>query len=83
MSTSCSRKDLERHLVEGVEVRVFSAAKTVADGFRYRNKLGLDVALDALRAYRAKFPSGMDDLWRCAKAGRVARVLQPYLDALG
>lgn len=82
MSTSYSRKDLERHLVEGVEVRVFSAAKTVADCFRYRNKLGLDVALEALRAYRAKFPGGMDDLWRCAKAGRVARVLQPYLDAL-
>jgi predicted transcriptional regulator of viral defense system len=73
---------VEEHVVDGVTVHVTSVAKTVADCFKYRNKIGLDVALEALReAWREKRMSS-DDLWRCAKTCRVANVMRPYLDSL-
>lgn len=71
---------VEEHVLEGVTVLVFSAAKSVVDCFRYRNKLGLDVALEALRDYLARGGS-TDDLWRLAQACRMARVMQPYIEA--
>jgi hypothetical protein len=73
---------VEEHVLEGVPVRIFSAAKTVADCFKFRNKIGLDVALEALRDYRRKYRSGMEDLWRFAKICRVTAVMRPYLEAL-
>lgn len=73
---------IEEHVVDGVTVRVTSVAKTVADCFKYRNKIGLDVALEALReAWREKRMAS-DDLWRYAKVCRVANVMRPYLDSL-
>lgn len=74
---------VEEHVVDGVTVRVTGVAKTVADCFKYRNKIGLDVALEALReAWRGKRMTS-DDLWRYAKVCRVANVMRPYLDSLG
>jgi predicted transcriptional regulator of viral defense system len=73
---------VEEHRIEGVPVRVFNPAKTVADCFKFRNKIGLDVALEALRDYRRKHRSGMDELWRFAKVCRVTAVMRPYLEAL-
>lgn len=73
---------VEEHLVDGVAVQVTSVAKTVADCFKYRNKIGLDVALEALReAWNAKRVK-MDDLWHCAQVCRVANVMRPYLETL-
>lgn len=73
---------VEEHVVDGVTVRVTGVAKTVADCFKYRNKIGLDVALEALReAWREKRMAS-DDLWRYAKVCRVANVMRPYLDSL-
>lgn len=73
---------IEDHDVDGVPVRITGVAKTVADCFKYRNKIGLDVALEALRdAWREKSVSS-DDLWRYAKVCRVANVMRPYLDSL-
>lgn len=73
---------VEAHDVDGVSVRVTGVAKTVADCFKYRNKIGLDVALEALReAWREKRMTS-DDLWRYAKVCRVANVMRPYLDSL-
>jgi predicted transcriptional regulator of viral defense system len=73
---------VEKHRVDGVTVRVTSVAKTVADCFKYRNKIGLDVALEALReAWNAKRVS-IDDLWHYAQVCRVANVMRPYLEAL-
>ena len=68
---------------QGINVRVYRAAKTVADGFKFRNRIGTDVALEALRDYRRKYRSGMDELWRYAKVVRVTKVMQPYLETLG
>jgi len=73
---------VEEHVVDGVTVRVTGVAKTVADCFKYRNKIGLDVALEALReAWREKRMTS-DDLWRYARICRVANVIRPYLDSL-
>ena len=68
--------------VGGEKIRVFSPAKTVADCFKFRNKIGLDVALEALRdCYRQKKAS-MNQLWEAAKICRVANVMRPYLESL-
>ena len=74
---------VEQHRVEGVNIRVYSAAKTVADCFKYRNKVGIDVAVEALRDYTRKHRGGANELARYARICRVARVMQPYLDAIG
>lgn len=71
---------IEVHELEGKPVKVFSAAKTVVDCFRYRNKLGLDVALEALRDLLARGGSP-DEVWKLAQACRIASVMQPYLEA--
>ena len=68
--------------VEGVPIRVFSPAKTVADCFKYRNKIGLEVALEALRECHRQHKATMDELWDAAKVCRVARVMQPYLESI-
>lgn len=70
------------HQVGGTAVPVFSAAKTVADCFKFRNKIGTEVAVEALRDYRRLHPRGLEAVWRFAQVDRVARVIQPYLESL-
>jgi predicted transcriptional regulator of viral defense system len=69
--------------VDQVPLRVYGVAKTVADCFKHRNKIGLDVALEALKDALASHKASADDLWRFAKICRVANVMRPYLEALG
>ncbi len=73
---------VEEHRVEGVVIRVYSAAKTVADCFKYRNKMGIDVAVEALRDFSRKHRGGANELARFARICRVTHVMQPYLDAI-
>lgn len=73
---------IEQPSVEGVTVRVYNPAKTVADCFKYRNKIGLDVALEALRDCWRQRRATMDELWEYAKVCRVANVMRPYLEAI-
>jgi len=73
---------VERHRVEGREVRVYNVAKTIADCFKYRNKIGLDVALEALREAWRRRRFKMDELEHYAAICRVQRVMRPYLEAL-
>jgi predicted transcriptional regulator of viral defense system len=73
---------VEVHKLEGVDVRITSREKTVADCFKYRNKIGLDVALEALREYLRSRKRSIDQLNKAAEACRVARVMRPYLEAL-
>ena len=73
---------VEKHRAEGVSIRVYSAAKTVADCFKYRNKVGIDVAVEALRDFSRKHRGGANDLARFARICRVSRVMQPYLDSI-
>jgi predicted transcriptional regulator of viral defense system len=73
---------VEEHRIEGVLVKVYSPAKTVVDCFRYRNKIGLDVALEALRDCRRSRRCTMDDLWHYAQICRMAKVMKPYFEAM-
>jgi predicted transcriptional regulator of viral defense system len=81
-SARCLEAGVEDHAVEGVAVRVYSPAKTVADCFKYRNKIGLDVALEALRDCRRQSKCTNDELWQYATLCRVANVMRPYMEAV-
>lgn len=72
---------VEKHKVEGVEVKIFNEAKTIADCFKYRNKIGLDIALEALKDCRRRKLCTNDQLWEYAKICRVANIMKPYLEA--
>lgn len=79
---------VEEHWLEGIAVKIYHPAKTVADCFKYRNKIGLDVAIEALRdALQMRHTDGslrctVDELWHYAEICRVANVIKPYLEAL-
>ncbi len=73
---------VEVHRRDKADLRVYSAAKTIADCFKHRNRIGLDVVLEALREARNKKKAGADDLWRYAKICRVSNVMRPYLEAV-
>jgi predicted transcriptional regulator of viral defense system len=73
---------IEEHWIEGVLVHVYTPAKTVADCFKYRHKIGLDVALEALRETWHERRATMDEIYEAARVCRVERVMQPYLEAL-
>lgn len=81
LSAGAHRAGIETQTIDGVTVRIYSPAKTVADCFKFRNKIGIDVAVEALRDYLKKHRGGVDALWRYAKICRVQRVMQPYLEA--
>lgn len=73
---------IETHRIEGMEVSIYTPSKTVADCFKYRNKIGLDVAIEALKeGWRAKRFT-MDELWQAAKVCRVQNIIQPYVEML-
>ena len=82
MSGKAFTEGVETHQLEGVEVRVFSAAKTVVDCFKYRSRVGLDVALEALKDYRWSSAFDADTLWHFALVCRVSTVIRPYLEAV-
>ena len=73
---------VEKRKVEGVQVSVYSPAKTVADCFKYRNKIGLDVAIEALRDCRKQKKATNDELWKAAKICRMANVMRPYMESV-
>ena len=82
MSDEALADGVERMSIDGVDVPVFNAARTVVDCFRFRNKIGLDVALEALRDGWSQRKFTMDALWRHATLGRVANVMRPYIEAI-
>lgn len=73
---------VELHVIDGVEIKVYSPAKTVVDCFKYRNKIGLDVALEALRECWHERRCSMGELWHFAKICRMTNVMRPYLESL-
>lgn len=82
MSDGALADGIDRLDIDGVKVPVFNAARTVVDCFRFRNKIGLDVALEALRDGWGQRKFTLDDLWRHATRGRVANVMRPYIEAV-
>lgn len=73
---------IETHTIDGIPVKIYTLAKTVADCFKYRNKIGKDVALEALKDCRQNRPCDGDVLWHFAKICRVSNVMRPFLEAM-
>ncbi len=73
---------IEEHTVEDVSVKIYGVAKTIADCFKFRNKIGLDIALEALRETRRKRLCPADEIWHYAKICRVSNIMRPYLEAI-
>ena len=82
MSGTALHFGVKEYPVHGGSLKVYTPAKTVADCFKFRNKIGMDVALEALRECRRLKRASMDELWAAAKACRVANIIRPYLESL-
>jgi hypothetical protein len=70
------------HIIEGAKIKVYSPAKTVADCFKFRSKVGTGLAIQALRECFREKKATMDELWEAAKVCRVANVMRPYMESL-
>ena len=73
---------VDEYPVEGVQIKIYNIAKTVADCFKYRNKIGFDVALEALRDVVHGRKCSIDELWEYAKICRVTKIMRPYMEAV-
>jgi predicted transcriptional regulator of viral defense system len=82
LSVTSMTEGIENHKVEGVPIRVYSVAKTVADCFKFRNKIGLDVAIEALKDSLGQKKATVNEIYHYAKICRVSNVIRPYMEAL-
>jgi len=82
LSGASLTEGIEKHKVEGVPIRVYSVAKTVADCFKFRNKIGLDVAIEALKDSLGQKKATINEIYRYARICRVSKVIRPYMEAL-
>ena len=82
LSGASLTEGVENHKVEGVPIRVYSVAKTVADCFKFRNKIGLDVAIEALKDSLGQKKATVNEIYRYARICRVSNVIRPYMEAL-
>ena len=82
MSGPALQFGVSEHHVSGAAVHVFTPAKTIADCFKFRNKIGLDVAIEGLKESRRLKKASMDEIWAAAKVCRVSNVIRPYLESL-
>jgi len=73
---------IEKHQMDGVTVQIYNPEKTLADCFKYRNKLGMDVVLEALKLYKSQKPYSFDKLLEYARICRVDKIMKPYLEAI-
>ena len=73
---------VETHQLDGVDIRIYSPEKTLADCFKFRNKIGLDTAVEAVRFYHERIGVNVDALMRYAAICRVEKVMRPYLEAI-
>ena len=82
LSGESYRHGIQQHLLNGVMVQCYSPAKTVADCFKFRNKVGVDVAIEALRECWRERRASIDELMAAAEINRVAGIMRPYLEAI-
>jgi predicted transcriptional regulator of viral defense system len=73
---------IEKHNLDGVSLQIYSREKTVADCFKFRNKIGLDIALEALKDYLRQPNRNIEELVKCARVDRVENIIRPYLQAV-
>lgn len=81
-SEAAFKAGIEEHQIDGVTVRIYSPEKTLADCFKFRNRLGMDVVLEALKLYKARKKFNLSEVLKYAKSCRVDKVMNPYLEAM-
>ncbi len=81
-SEQAYQSGIEEHRMDGVAVKVYSPEKTLADCFKFRNKIGMDVVLEALKLYKSRKKFNLGELLKYAKICRVEKVMRPYLEAI-
>jgi len=79
-SDKAFKAGIETHSIDGIDVRIYDVEKTLSDCFKYRNKIGMDIALEALKLYRARYPLKLNKILEYAKICRVEKVMTPYLE---
>jgi predicted transcriptional regulator of viral defense system len=82
MSTAAISTGIEERTIDGVRVRITSPARTVVDCFKFRNRIGIDVAVEALKEYRRLRKGSVDSIWQQADRLRMSKVMRPYWDAI-
>ncbi len=82
MTGDSLKEGCEEHLIDNIKINIYSPAKTVADCFKFRNKIGLDVAIEALKEYKKQNKGTVDKLWEYSKINKVQNVIRPYIEAV-
>lgn len=80
-SETAFRAGVEKHKIDGVSVRIYNPEKTIADCFKFRNKIGMDVVLEALKLYKSQKKFNLEKMLRYAKICRVEKIITPYIEA--
>ncbi len=75
-------KGVETYVIDGVDVKIYSVEKTIADCFKFRNKIGMDIVLEALKLYKTRKEFNSDELLKYGKICRVEKIMSPYLELL-
>ncbi|TKT83024.1 transcriptional regulator [Aquamicrobium sp. LC103] len=81
-SEASFKAGIEHHDIDGVQVRIYDAEKSIADCFKFRNRIGMDVVLEALQLYRQRMKFDSGKLLKYAKVCRVENVMRPYVEAI-
>jgi predicted transcriptional regulator of viral defense system len=81
-SDAALNQGVEKHTIDGINVNIFSPEKTIADCFKFRNKIGMDVVLEALKLYKSRNKFNLPDILKYARICRVENVIRPYLETI-
>jgi predicted transcriptional regulator of viral defense system len=81
-SSECYQIGIDTHMLDGVSVKIYNPEKTLADCFKFRNKLGMDIVLEALKLYRQRKQMNLHSLMQYATGCRVSSVMKPYLEVI-
>jgi predicted transcriptional regulator of viral defense system len=81
-STQAYKAGIEQHQIDGVTVKIYSIEKTIVDCFKFRNKIGMDIVLEAIKLYRSQKKIKLNDIIKYAKICRVEKIIMPYLEII-
>ena len=81
-SKNAFKKGIEEHIIDGIKVKVYNPEKTIADCFKFRNKLGMEIVLEALKLYKSRKKFEPNTLMKYARICRVEKIIKPYLESM-
>ena len=81
-SEAAYQTGIEEHMIDGINIKIYSPEKTLVDCFKYRNKIGMDIVLEAIKFYRARKQFDAKKILKYAKICRVERAITPYLETI-